>query len=158
GGVWWIRYYRNGRRYEESAKTSTWETARDLLRDKEGEISKGVPVSPKAGKLTFADARRDFENDYSVNNRKALEHAKRRLRLALEPAFSGRRMADISTPDVRAYIAARQAEGAANATINRELAILKRMYTLAMQAGKLLHRPHIPMLKERNARQGFFER
>ena len=48
--------------------------------------------------------------------------------------------------------------GASNAEINRELAALKRMYTLAMQAGKLLHRPHIPMLDERNVRQGFFER
>src|SRR5262249_38009162 len=48
--------------------------------------------------------------------------------------------------------------GAANATINRELAALKRMFTLAMQAGKLLHRPHIAMLDEDNTRKGFFER
>ena len=27
-----------------------------------------------------------------------------------------------------------------------------------MQARKLLHRPHIPMLKENNVRTGFFER
>jgi integrase len=31
------------------------------------------------------------------------------------------------------------------------------MFTLAMQAGKLLHRPHIPMLEERNTKKGFFE-
>ena len=31
------------------------------------------------------------------------------------------------------------------------------MFTLAMQGGKLLHRPHIPMLEERNTRKGFFE-
>ena len=30
------------------------------------------------------------------------------------------------------------------------------MFSLAIQGGKLLHRPHIPMLKERNARSGFF--
>jgi hypothetical protein len=40
----------------------------------------------------------------------------------------------------------------ANATINRELSALKRMFTLAIQAGKL------PMLAERNVRKGFFER
>jgi integrase len=33
----------------------------------------------------------------------------------------------------------------------------KRMFTLAMQSGKLLHRPHIPLLKEDNTRTGFFE-
>ena len=48
--------------------------------------------------------------------------------------------------------------GASNAEINRELALLKRMFTLAMQAAKLLYRPHIPMLKENNVRTGFFER
>jgi integrase len=40
----------------------------------------------------------------------------------------------------------------------RELSALKRMFTLAIQAGKLLQRPHIPMLVERNVRKGFFER
>jgi len=38
GGVYWIRYYRNGRRFEESARTDKWETARDLLRTKEGHL------------------------------------------------------------------------------------------------------------------------
>src|SRR5204863_7295576 len=57
-----------------------------------------------------------------------------------------------------AYIAQRQTDGYANATINRELSALKRMYSLAIQAGKLLQRPHIPMLIERNVRKGFFER
>ena len=31
------------------------------------------------------------------------------------------------------------------------------MFTLALQAGKLFHRPHVPMLEERNTRKGFFE-
>ena len=32
------------------------------------------------------------------------------------------------------------------------------MFRLAVQAGKLLHTPHIPMLRENNVRTGFFER
>ena len=39
----------------------------------------------------------------------------------------------------------------------RELTILKRIFSLAMQAGKLLHKPHIPLLREDNVRTGFFE-
>jgi hypothetical protein len=38
---------------------------------------------------------------------------------------------------VRAYAAPRQAASAANATINRELAALKRMFSLAVHADKL---------------------
>ena len=48
--------------------------------------------------------------------------------------------------------------GVSNAEINRELTALKRMFNLAIQAGKLLQKPHIPFLKEDNVRVGFFER
>ena len=51
----------------------------------------------------------------------------------------------------------RTSTGASNAEINRELTILKRMFSLAFQAGKLLHKPHIPLLREDNVRTGFFE-
>lgn len=67
-------------------------------------------------------------------------------------------MATIGTSDVRDYAAHRQEEGAANASINLELANLKRMFTLAIQAEKILQRPYIPMLKEDNVRKRFFER
>jgi integrase len=34
---------------------------------------------------------------------------------------------------------------------------LKRAFSLAREAGKLFHRPHIPMLEENNAREGFLD-
>jgi len=68
-------------------------------------------------------------------------------------------MTRITTTDVNAYVQRRQERGAAAATINRELAVLKRAFTLAIRAGKLLpaHRPSIAMLQEHNVRTGFFE-
>jgi integrase len=48
-------------------------------------------------------------------------------------------------------------EKAANATINRELAALKRMFNLGIQAEKIYRKPHIAMLQEDNVRKGFFE-
>jgi len=66
-------------------------------------------------------------------------------------------MAGISTADVRAFIAARL-ERRRLGRDQPELALLKRMYTLAIQAGKLLTRPHVPLLAENNVRTGFFER
>src|SRR5215510_13969055 len=68
------------------------------------------------------------------------------------------RAAPVTTLDVNRYIAARQAAGAANATVNRELAALKRAYSIGCKAAKILVRPHIPMLSENNVRTGFFER
>jgi integrase len=67
-------------------------------------------------------------------------------------------MSVITTTHVRHYVARRQEEGAKNATINRELAVLKRAFTLAIAAGSLATRPHIALLREDNVRRGFFER
>ncbi|MEW5983451.1 MAG: site-specific integrase [Acidobacteriota bacterium] len=158
GNVWWIRYYRNGKRYEESSHSDKEGVARSLLKLREGDGERGIPVTPAIGRLTFDDAAADLVTDYRVNGRKSLGHVERRLDRHLKPTFSGRRMASITTTDVRTYIAKRQTEHAANGSINRELAMLKRTFTLAIQAGKLLHRPHIPMLREDTARRGFFER
>jgi hypothetical protein len=93
----------------------------------------------------------------NVSKRKSLADLQRRTDLHLLPHFRGWRAAQITTADVRRYTAARQQAGDANAQINRELAALKRAYTLATQGGKVLVRPHIPMLQERNVRKGFFE-
>jgi hypothetical protein len=51
----------------------------------------------------------------------------------------------------------RTIERVSNGEINRELTILKRIFKLALQAGKILHTPHVPLLREDNTRTGFFE-
>ena len=81
-----------------------------------------------------------------------------RLTKHLAPYFAHRRLSTIATGDVRAYTARRLAQGASNAAVNRDLIMVKRMGTLALQAGKLTVRPYIPLLTERNIRTGFFER
>jgi hypothetical protein len=48
-------------------------------------------------------------------------------------------------------------DGYSNATINREMAALKRAFRLAHRAGRAASVPHIDMLDEDNARKGFFE-
>ncbi len=48
-------------------------------------------------------------------------------------------------------------EGAANATINRELSALKRMLNLGLKYGKVGTVPKITLLKEKNVPKGFFE-
>lgn len=158
GHTWWIRYYRNGRRFEESSRSEKYTDAERLLKIREGKIAEGAPISPAIGRLRFEEATADVVADYRINRKRSIRQLERRITLHLTPFFGGRRMVNLTTADVRAYIARRQAANASNAEINRELAILKRAFRLAMQAGKLLYRPHIPMLEEHNVRTGFFER
>jgi integrase len=156
--VWWIRYYRNGKRHEESSHSTKKTDAERLLKQREGAVANGEPVSAAVGRLKFDAAVADVVADYRVNGKKSIANVEGRIALHLAPYFGGRRMASITTADVRAYVAQRQTEGAANATINRELEIVRRAFRLAEQAGTVLRRPHVPMLREDNARQGFFER
>jgi integrase len=170
--IWWVKYHRAGRAYFESSGSAKKGEARTLLQRREGKIADGVPVTPKAGRYTFDDAAKAVIQDYTVNGKRSLAVVRRRIEKHLTAYFAGRRMADITTGHVRDYIAHRQQQGVvahkgkqagqrigdvSNAEINRELALLKRMFSLAMEDGLLFHRPHVPMLAERNARQGFFE-
>src|SRR5258708_7941943 len=171
GQIWWIRYYRDGRRFEESSRSAKEGNARRLLRLREGDIERGLPVSPKIGRLRFEDASKDLINEYTANARKSLRELRIRITKHLEPFFGGRRMASITTSDVRAFIAHRQAHPivwgppearksrpVSNGEINRELTALKRVVRLALQAGKLLAVPHIPMLRDHNLPTEFFQR
>ena len=49
---------------------------------------------------------------------------------------------------------AKKLESISNASINRELAALKRMFSLAVQAGKLSAKPYIPTLKRTTLAKG----
>ena len=65
----------------------------------------------------------------------------------------------VGTDQIQAYTAERQAKEAANGTINRELALLRRSFNLGRMATppKVAEVPFIPMLAENNVRKGFFE-
>ena len=105
----------------------------------------------------FADAAADVVLDYKTNKKRSLPDLECRINKHLAPFFGNRRLVDITTPLIRQFIAARQEAKASAGEINRELATLKRTFNLAIQAAKILHKPHVPMLRESNVRTGFFE-
>ncbi len=156
-GPWWIKYQVAGRPHCVSSHSDKKEDAKRLLKAREGDLVNGAPITAHGGRVTFEDAAADLITDYTTNRRRSLRVVALRLKKHLTPVFGHRRLRTITTADVRAFTARRQAAGASNAEINRELIILKRMCTLAMQGGKLTVRPYIPLLTEHNVRTGFFE-
>jgi integrase len=157
GAVYWIKYHRNGRPFYESSGSTAQKDAKNLLMLREGDIARGVPVTPQVTRCTIDELLADVVTDYEINKKKSLEALRHRLKHLL-PHFGGWRAAAVTPADVRRYVAERQAANAANAQINRELAALKRAFTLGVEGGKILTRPKIAMLEEHNVRQGFFER
>jgi integrase len=159
GSTLWVKFYRDGVPIRESAgKGADEQAAKDLLRLREGDVVRGVPVGPKVGRIRVDEALGNVVTDYRVNRKRSLTDLEGRINNHLLPYFRGWKMTAISTASVRAYTHQRQAEGAANASINRELAALKRAFVLAVREGSLVSRPYIPLLSEDNIRQGFFER
>src|SRR5262249_3207340 len=156
GSVWWIAYYHRGTEYRESSESESESQARRLLKKRLGEIGNGKLVGPVEEKVTFEEMAEDLLRDYEVNKRKAVKIVEYPIK-HLRKSFALDRALDITTDRINVHIADRQQEGAKNATINRELAALKRMFSLAVQAGKLSSKPYIPTLEENNARQGFLD-
>src|SRR5690606_32893846 len=72
-------------------------------------------------------------------------------------AFGGRPAGSIRTRDITRYVRERRNAGAANATINRELALIRRAYRLAIKHEMVNGMPSISMLEEKNVRKGFLE-
>jgi hypothetical protein len=127
--VWWLKYYRNGKAYRESSKTTKVEDAKKLLKLREGEIAKGKIPGIYFDRIKFDEIAEDFLTDYNLNNRKSMERATISTN-RLKDAFSGMRVPEITTPHIQAYIKRRLEGEASHATVNRELAALKRMLNL----------------------------
>ena len=156
GNIFWVKYYRNGKPYLESSKGNSETKAKRLLKRREGEIAKGELPGICFDKIRFDEIAEDYLTDYRINQRKSFKKAEHYVEY-LNKSFKGVRVTQITTDQIKKYIDKKIEEGKANATINRDLSALKRMFHLAKQSGKVNQIPYIPMLKESNIRKGFFE-
>lgn len=153
GDVWWIAYSVRGRKFRESSHSTNCRDAERLLRLRLGQVAVGRHA-PDAERVTFEDLVSMVEADYKANGRRSLNRALRAIR-HLRDEFGRDRAVAITNDRLTTYIADRLEAGAARATIAAELAALRRGFNLALQAGRLLSRPHFPRLALDNARQGF---
>ena len=158
GKTWWIQYHADGRRYQESSKSKKKMVAKRLLDQREGAIAEGREPGIRFDKTKFDELKEDFLRDYRVTGKKSLERAGISA-MHLAEFFDGMRAKHITTAKIQEYTETRLEEGTANGTVNRELAALKRMLNLGAQCTppKVDRVPHITMLRENNARKGFFE-
>ncbi len=155
GRVWWIQYSYRGKVHRESTGCIDRTDAVKLLRRRLEEISRGRLIGPDAERTTFENLAQMLLDDYRVNGRKSTERAESSVK-RLREFFGQYRALDITPDRAAAYVRARLEAGAKPATIKNELAALKRMFTLAIEADKLNHRPHILSIEVRNVRTGFF--
>lgn len=144
GNVWWIDYSFRGERYRESSGSTKKKVAKAKLRKRMAEMGKGALVGPAEEDLTVADLLQLVVDDYVAQERRSTKRV--RTCIAHLKSFFGAkgRAIDLTTDRITAYVGSRKADGVANGTIKRELATLRRAFTLARRARRLSSNPHVP--------------
>jgi len=158
GTTWWIKYYHDGQRFYESSESVKQTDAQRLLDQRRAELFAGTHLEGRIRKLVMNELFDVLVRDYKING-KDHDWCERVTRKHLRPFFGAGRVAKFRPDLASAYIEHRQSAGAANATINREIALLRRAFNLARRGGKVTTVPLLPSkLSENNVRKGFFER
>jgi integrase len=138
-----------GRRTEEDAQR--WALERLI------EMRRGHLVDAAAKPLHWDDLEGLLETRWALDGRRGLQQARSNLR-RLRKAFAGWRAEAITADAIARFAVRRREEGAAPATVNLSLAILRRAFSLAREAGRLDAIPVIHRLPGVGRRTGTVER
>ncbi len=151
-GVWWVRYAdESGQLHRE--KVGAKGLAKDVYRKRKTQIREGkfFPEQIRRKETALAAAIDDYL-DRKENQLRHFYHYRRFGRYWKE-ALGSRTLRSIQPADIEAYVAER-AKKVKPATVNRELAFLKTLYSDAVSNGKTEANPvkRVKLFKENNAR------
>ena len=155
--IWRFTYFVHGRRVTESSGSTDEAEALRQLKVKLGEAAAGKTVTPSRATISDLCALvMDNHRLRELHRTKVVEYV---LNAHILPSLGRLPASRFGSAQIKAYIFQRQAEGASNATVNRELAIVGRGFKLGYEAEpKLVFQlPIIHKLPESNPRQGFLE-
>lgn len=157
GRIWWMQYYVRASLVQESTGFTEKADAENLLKQRIGEVAAGRRTGPQ--RATIADLCALVIEDNRLRKLRDAKHVEWRYRAHIEAALGKLPVSRFGAAQVQQYVAQRRSEGVCDATINRELAIIRRGFQLGYEADPpLVHKvPVIHRLEEGNVRQGFLE-
>ncbi len=155
GDIWWVKIRVDGRpvyRSSRSTKKSAAITLRDQLLAKRhrGELSGGAPDKVLINELLDDVLKSDIKESTRYIWQKVVEKN-------IRPFFGKLRAARLSTDQMDKYRAKRKTQGRTDATVNRELSILRTAFHNARKRtpAKVNVVPYFPMIQETTVRKGF---
>jgi integrase len=152
---WWIAPSINGTRVPQSSRTTDYDEALRQLRIIEGKAAANPAITPRTDRGTVGSLLSLVTAHYEENNLASLRSVRWRIR-QLQDALGPFEAGKLTKHVLSDYIRRRKAAGAHIATINRELAVLRRAYNLGIESGEVSTKPPIKMLPGEEAQTGFF--
>src|ERR1700739_2504483 len=161
---WYVQYYIHSKKIRVSTHETDPKKAEAFLKDRLAEVRTDTHKDTR--KTTYLEMRDRYYQHYKVQERKSLRYDKdgnfKPLDkvVRLDNFFLGFLASEIGTDLIEKFIACEQKRGISNASINRSVASLRRMFRLAKRAGQVKDIPSFLDLyqKEATPRQGFLER
>lgn len=158
--TWTVRYkgkdYATGTEDPKTAQKFLMKLAGDLADETKGRKLYRTPSKQVLMNELFDDLLANYERKENNSTRDTSLRVKKHLR----PAFGDMAAESIGTDEIEKYITARKKSGAANATINKELAYLRRTFRLAWKRTprKISTYPAVELLPTNNIRTGFMRK
>lgn len=154
--VWYMRYSVNGKLYRRSTGTAKKADAEKELRKTKSEIDNGR--NPARGdQLTVSDLLQLVIDDYKMRHNKSLNTVIEKMKHIREH-FKNRKAKNINRGAIKQYILKRQKAGVNDATINRELAVLRRALRLAGKHGTVEEMRNLRLKEHPKQKDAFRDR
>jgi site-specific recombinase XerD len=133
-GVWWTCIRHNGKKVQKSLETADRKLAKAIEAKVRTEIIEGSYFEKLVGsKKSFKDMMNKLMKEYSHKVSKATRISYSTSLTHLKPFFEETRLTNITPKMISRYKVLRINEGAKPATINRELAMLSKAFSLTVK-------------------------
>lgn len=135
GNIFWVRYYRSGQGYSESTHSNSKTKAIAMLKARLAEVETGT-FNPERGKIRVSDLMDAVFRNYEEQKQRSIDQAKGRWNRHLKDEFGHLLAANVTSDMLERYVQKRQSEKPEPeaGSLNRELALLKRAFSLGMQS------------------------
>lgn len=156
--TWFVHYYAKGRPVRIATGTEDRDHAIRILREKLAKSSRYAEYSEHVELVSVNQLLDLVIEDYRLSNRATTYDAELRIEKHLRPFFGNQRAIAVTTAAINKYTLTRSKQ-AEPATVNKELAYLRRAFRLGFQnEPQLVEKvPNFRMLPVDNARTGILQ-
>jgi integrase len=154
GKTWWVTYFAGGRQRFESSRSTRKRDARRLLDIRKGAVGEGRLKLIKSKPPRFDE----FAQRFLLTAQRLRPNTQKRYRSSvrnLKACFGRLRLSEITSATIEDFKEQRLSQGVRTATLNRDLAVLRRMMNLALSRLLISESPlrHVEFLEEREQRR-----